>query len=287
MPGNAGRNSEAGLGGRASDGAGGGPADGNGCEAPAAEGCFEPCGGDPSGAWLLEDTCFDGGESADYCAGAFVDGTPRSSSMRLRIIEGRTLELKGSDNWDFRATVPRECLGIESTTPCALTDFYLEPLLTSFVTGLLCKENACGSCECAGALSGEPLAYGPLELGTTTMRFGSREVPYCVEGETLWLGGRGPDGAPKAAYKFLKRSCVGPPCSELPRDECELSLCTWGSDGCEGYSPCHHDYCDAEAGCTWGPPNPHCGYELGEYIAICRELSLEECHDVPGCIIDW
>lgn len=266
-------------------GAGGNPVDGNECEPPPESDCFEPCGGDPSGVWRIEDTCFDG---RDYCAGAFFIATSVENELKLHIVEGRQFEVKGSDRWDIRATLPHECLGIDSARSCRSAELYIEPLLLSFVNGLPCAENACGSCDCGGPLAGGFYMSGGVELGSKTLKLNSQELPYCVEGETLWLGGRGPDGVPKVAYKFRKQSCTGGRCEDLTEEQCPATPCRVGPDGCESVGVlCHHDYCDADLGCAWGPPVAHCGSPIGERVDGCDALSVEDCHDLPGCVIDW
>lgn len=273
-----------------SGGDGGSPVDGIGCEPPPTKhGCFEPCGGDPSGVWLIEETCLDGSEAAEYCPGGFFTGTSVENELKLHIVEGRQFEVGGTDRWDIRANLPHECLGIDRASPCASAELYIEPLIMSFVNGLPCKESACGTCECGGPLfGGYYYASGSVEVGATTLKLNTEEMPYCVQGDTLWLGGRGTDGEPKASYKFRKRSCTGPTCGELTEEQCRLTSCRSNSSGCEGTgSPCSHDYCDADLGCSWGPPEAHCGSPIGEVIAGCDALSVEDCHSLRGCVIDW
>jgi hypothetical protein len=140
------------------------------------------------------------------------------------------------------------------------------------------------------------------------------EVPYCVEGDTLWAGGVAPDGTPKVAYQFRRKSCVGTPlpCAERPDDQCSgdctpgrcvttaggdadtcasfaadqeqcdvATGCHWDPGGCWGTASdgCDLRNCDETPGCNWGTPQARCGGQIDS----CFTRSVASCSDTSGC----
>jgi hypothetical protein len=169
-----------------------------------------------------------------------------------------------------------------------------------------CAANACGVCDC------EAEDEHSLWLGNNWSRIGNRlnlgdvNTDYCVQGDTLWIGGNDDSGRPRAAYKFSKHSCQGTtiPCGQRTAAQCELGSCSaghckgklpshlgcdvaqsetdcgviegcvWDPVGCFGEATpeCNFDVCDTEPGCSWGPPKQRCA---GEALPCCQGLIAE------------
>jgi hypothetical protein len=296
------------------------------CSCPAAEvcqgeprQCFEPCGGNPLGVWVLEQTCFNASSDGIGCAGAFIDAVPDADNLRLEILENEPLVSMGSEGLEVTAKVPLQCLGIESVERCSEVDFYASPLLYSLSRSLACQASECGHCECtarvgSSAGNGYSGSGKPWQPGSTTLAFGGMEVPYCVDGDTLWAGGMSADGTPKVAYQFRRKSCSGTPlpCAEREDDECagdctpgrclptadgdadtcadfaadqpqcDLTAgCGWDPEGCWGTASerCDFRNCIETPGCSWGPPQASCGGQIDN----CFARSVASCSDTPGC----
>jgi hypothetical protein len=296
------------------------------CSCPAADicqgeprRCFEPCGGNPLGVWVLEQTCFNASSDGVGCAGAFIDAVPDAADLRLEILENEPIASKGSEGLEVTARVPLPCLGIESVERCSEVSFYASPLLYTLSQALTCQASECGHCECTdrvGAYAGNGYSGSgkPWQPGSTTLAFGGMEVPYCVDGDTLWAGGMSADGTPKVAYQFRRKSCSGTPlpCAEREDDECagdctpgrclptadgdadtcagfaadqpqcDLTAgCGWDPEGCWGTASerCDFRNCVETPGCSWGPPQASCGGQIDN----CFARSVVNCSDTPGC----
>jgi hypothetical protein len=270
---------------------------------------------------VLEQTCFNASSEGIGCAGAFIDAVPDADDLRLEILENEPPVGKGSEGLEVTARVPLQCLGIESVERCAEVNFYASPLLYTLSQGLDCQASECGHCECTdrvGSYAGNGYSGSgkPWQPGSTTLAFGALEVPYCVDGDTLWAGGIGSDGTPKVAYQFRRKSCGGTPvpCAERGDAECAGSLdcipgrcvttaggdatvcaefvtdkdqcdqttgCRWDPEGCWGTASeaCDFRNCDETPGCAWGPPEARCGGR----IESCFARSLASCRDTAGC----
>ncbi len=287
------------------------------CEAPRGT-CFEPCGGDALGLWVLEETCLPGAETSGACAGASIRATSSSSELIVEVLENEPVAVRGSELVELQAQVPLSCLGIESVERCVDADFYSTPLLFNGSSAPLgCEASACGFCECSGTVWGGSGAGAAWSPGSTTLAFGAVQVPYCVEGDTMWAGGGHIAGQPKVAYKFRRRSCLGVPvpCAERSPAECagggddcqpgrcvaseggasacasltyeescvRESGCEWVEGGCWGTAGDRcwsSDACEATPGCSWGPPEPRCG---GSRVS-CYGLDVADC-TAEGCSV--
>jgi hypothetical protein len=275
------------------------------CE-PAPTRCFEPCAGDPSGNWVLEEACFRGGTIAG-CQGGRVSGTARDLQMSMTLGDGEVLpRVTGRVTWDIVANAPPSCLGLGTDDSCGTIPLFLGPtgpLHASSSRAWLpsCEPSACGDCECAGESDDDTV----LSLAST---------PYCADGDVLWVGGAGKSGEPKVSYKFRRRSCTGTPvpCAERAAAQCalggdcrlgrcraasgdvpqcaeaELELhcqtiegCVWEPQVCTGSPRCNFATCEQVPGCSLGPPvAPHCAGQ-----ASCGgSLTVDECHE-PGCSV--
>jgi hypothetical protein len=286
----------------------------NVCQVPK-DNCFEPCGGDALGLWVLEETCFRSSKIGVGCegGGGALEGTSVPPDLRLEVFENEPVEFIGSESLDIRALVPLQCLGIDSVNRCGDAVFYASPLYFGVSRALACEPNACGLCECSGNLYGGRGSGRPWKPGASTLAFGAIEVPYCVEGDTMWAGGGEVEGEPKVAYKFRRRSCVGKPlaCAQRESGHCgtsgdclgghclpdgaEASVCAelffenhcvhqagckWVPEACQGVAAesCDPDYCAGTPGCSWGAPQPRCGGER----TSCYMLPPADC-TAPGC----
>lgn len=284
----------------------------NECEAPSGS-CFEPCGGDALGLWVLEQTCFTGAKTGQGCAGGTVEGTSSENDLKVLILENEPVVVSGSESLALRAQVPLQCLGIETVNRCKNAQFYASPLFFGFSQPLDCEASACGFCECSGDVWGGGGSGRPWVPGAETLAFGALNVPYCVEGDTMWAGGGELAGEPKVAYKFRRRSCVGEPlpCAKRESEQCGTSGdcrpgrcmpdggdaavcadqsyeeycslepgCKWVAGGCWGTASetCDYNYCEGTPGCSWGEPTPRCG----GVPAPCYTHDLSTC-SVAGC----
>ncbi len=286
------------------------------CAPDEPESCFEPCGGEPFGTWVLEDACL-AGNGLSSCTSGVLRGTPGEMDLRLRILDGGQLEIRGSESWDIAATVQLSCLGISTVNACSRAELYSDALLFSgWSNSTPCEANACGVCDCSGTLdAGVDGAFSYWSRQGTDLFFdNSYRVPYCVDGDELWLGGSS-DGGTRVSYKFKKQSCAGTPipCSERSADECDvdgycsvgrcqaqtgtvpscakaftetecgvLQGCTWDPEGCSGQAPssCDFETCGAVPGCAWGEPKARCGGEP----TPCEGLEVADC-GTPGCSV--
>lgn len=265
--------------------------------------CFEPCGGDPFGVWRLEQSCFSAGPLMvrDGCE-PFLNATPKENEITLRIADGGEFASYGKESWTVSSEVPLACLSIGSVNRCKDATFYSEISVfgaTGFGRGAAeCKANACGVCDCEGTEDNSTSPqYDGWRRSGTQLTLANVTVDYCVQGNTLWLGGKDASGAPRAAYKFSKHSCTGTPtpCAQRTLAQCEMSGdcvtghckgktssqlgcdavateqdcgitegCVWETGGCYGdaLSECYFDTCDEQPGCSWGDPKQHCAGEV-------------------------
>lgn len=298
------------------------------CSCPTSEicattkaGCFEPCGGDPRGAWVLEQTCMKGASAGGSCPDALISGTAPTGDFRIRVGDDGFVESIGQERLDVKARVPLSCLRIDSVNRCLDAEFYVGPFLFGTSKPVRCKATECGDCECSGAISaydGAALAGigQPWQPGSTTLPFGAIQVPYCVDGDSLWVGGTLADGTQKASYEFRRKSCTGTP---VPCEERDPSNCGPVDDGCwpghcvatagapqhcEGLSEqgcasedncqwqatqrcwgdtaraCDFANCDTTPGCSWGKPQARCRGDL----ATCYERGALGC-TISGCTL--
>lgn len=215
---------------------------------------------------MREQTCLPAAKLKG-CAGGLIESTASVGKLTLRVLENEPVIFAADETLDVRAKVPIECLGIDSVERCDVVDFYASPLFFGYSTNPLdCEASECGSCACSGKVLGGGGAGAPWKPGASTLAFGAIEVPYCVEGDTMWAGGGEVAGEPKVAYKFRRRSCVGKPlaCDEQAPANCDTT--------------CDFRSCDDTPGCSWGEPKARCGGER----AACYELDPAQCHS-PGC----
>jgi hypothetical protein len=281
--------------------------------------CFEPCGGDPVGNWVMDTGCLRGGVLDEDCRGGSIEGTPREATLRLSLDESGGLRVSGSEPWNILVRSPRACLSLEGAEPCDHGVLFTSALLFASSRSLVsCQLEVCGSCECSGWIDGANSAgilswtAAANQLTLTGRTFSDTTVPYCVQGDELWLGGGDTNGHTKVAYRFTKRSCTRtlPPCSERTFSECETTTdCGWGaclrSSDRSAYCPAgDEDYCVAPD-CVWDPNQcgetgaPGCdfhtceatpGCELGPPVARCvgnawcGGFDVNQCFE-PGCFV--
>jgi hypothetical protein len=248
------------------------------------------------------------------------------SSLRLMFAAEGDLHVTGYQSWDVTLSAPRSCAGLEEAAPCERGALFTSPLLFTQSRHLLsCQGQTCGSCDCSGVIDeGRPpgfswalgwtTAASQLTLSPSDSSFVPRSVPYCVQGDVLWVGGGEVDGQTLTAYRFRKRSCTQtlPACEERAFEECEETIgCRWGAclptpgsgrscngfyeSQCAEYAPdcawhalqcsssgvpnCEFHRCEEMPGCELGPPVARC---VGD--ASCREFEANECNE-PGCSV--
>ena len=270
--------------------------------------CFEPCGGEPFGIWRLDDACFADTHVAENSAcEPFLTAKPGKSTLMIKFSDGGQYSVGGQERWTVSSQVPLACLSIESVNRCVDATFYSEVTLFSESTPGGCTANACGVCDCTTEVDRYATGFGSnWSRAGNQLKLDSATVDYCVQGDTLWLGGKR-DGVPKAAYKFSKHSCEGTPvpCSQRTPEQCTMSLactvgqckgktaaqlgcesqseedcgvtegCVWDPKGCYGDpigQPCTIDNCDTELGCSWGAPKQRCA---GEPRPCCTGIASE------------
>ena len=281
--------------------------------------CFTPCGGDPFGGWVLEGSCFAGTAYDNSVCKTFTQATPGDSQLRMRILDGGDLDISANERWTSTTRISLACSSVFSTTACASAYYYPSVTLFSSMPRATCSANACGACDCAGqsndnaSLSSEPGYPLTWSKSGNNLVLNNMAVPYCVQGNELWIGGTSLVGQPRAAYKFKKQSCVGTPlacatrtpatcamggdctlglckstgttsqlrCSTaLQADDCAvLQGCTWNANLCygEASTTCPFVTCGDQPGCAWGPPTEHCGG-----FPACDGLNQADCSAL-GC----
>ncbi len=280
--------------------------------------CFEPCGGEPFGAWVLVDSCFRGKDSSFGCERS-ITATPGQSDLRIRILDGGEFQMAGIETWTVDATASVDCFGTKSVNTCKSEDLRVQGTLLQSFDWQRCAPSACGVCECKGDLSAEvQFDSWTWSRQGNELTVGSHILPYCVKGDELWLGGTRSNGDAQAAYKFKKKSCVGKPlpCSARTQEQCSqetgcytgickptgggsstrcasafsqdacgvIQGCTWDPNGCtgEGFPACDIATCEKVPGCSWGDPVEQCG----GFALDCssRNPTKEECVG-GGCSI--
>lgn len=260
--------------------------------------CFEPCGGEPFGAWVLEDTCFAGGQrSAGAACTSIISGELIEADVRLRFLDGGELDLQATERWAVTAQVPLPCVGRSTVERCQDSTYAPGVTLFGSTNAVSCEANDCGFCDCAGETGGTSFQeYFTWRRSGTMLQLGFAEFPYCVQGDEMWVGGEDGNGAPRVAYKFKKRSCTGTPvpCEERDLEACQSSEsckvgacvastgpntrcdqaqsqdiceviqgCEWQSEACtidREANPltCTFLNCERESGCSWGEPTARC-----------------------------
>jgi hypothetical protein len=284
--------------------------------------CFEPCGGDPFGNWIVEAGCLAGGELGEGCVGGSIAGTLGELSLRLSFEAEGLLRVSGREAWELSASAPRACLNLDGAEPCDQGVLFTSPLLFAQSRSVLgCQLEACGSCECSGAVDGRngPGSYRWVTSGTRLALDASSflspdlNVSYCVDGDVMYLGGDDTNGQSTVAYKLRKQSCVQtmPPCEVRPFEVCEATQdCRWGAClralGSQAFCDGWADFqCEEMSDCVWDPNRcsatgaPSCdfhdcermpGCELGPPVArcvgspTCSGFSADECNE-PGCSV--
>lgn len=285
------------------------------CETSPNTSCFEPCGGEPFGAWVLVDSCFGTGSVSSGSCQETIEAKPGTSDLRLRLLDYGDMQVYGTEEWTVAAQESLGCMGLSSVYSCPNATYWDESLLFSSASAFSCVANACGVCECGGKALGYLNNFFGFERWSRSgnnLRLGSLTTPYCVKGDELWIGGQevGSD-SPKPSYKFKKRSCTGTPlpCSARTAEQCAFGCsvgvckattgtlprcatafseedcgvvqgCTWDPDGCSGTAAesCQFENCGTEPGCTWGEPKARCG---GTAIS-CEARDVNSCTG-EGC----
>ena len=287
------------------------------CPRAAVAPCFTPCGGEPYGTWILEESCFKSVTTRKGDCEMVAQGTPGKNDITLQILADGTYQVFGAEDWSFTARMSLGCRGLTSTDQCATAAMNVDALLFSPTHTVTCAANACGACDCANPSEQAPITF-PFSVDGTTpvgniLELGLFRTPYCVQDDVLWIGGAGLDGTPKVSYKFRKKSCQGTPavcaqrtpaqctqdsyctlgsCVGTPRDpiltcfgadqaSCtSLPGCRWLPNACIGYEPatCDLAACVGKAlGCAFGAPMAKCGGD-----SSCGSRSATDCTD-PGC----
>lgn len=306
-----------GGGGDDAGGAGGTPVPTNHCPRMPGTPCFEPCGGDPTGVWRLEDSCFSTTASVSSCD-IVAEGTPGKSAILLAIQPDGTASIHGTEDWSIHAQMSAECRGLTSADSCDTASYNSDALLFSYTRAMSCRPSACGACDCEDATVHADID-SPTSQGTTgregnLLRLGFFRTPYCAQGDTLWIGGASVDGAPKVSYKLRKQSCRGTPtpCPARTPDQCMLDNgcylgncrgvlaandarcgafdpiscgrqpgCRFDPASCAGAADriCDIQICDTQPGCAWGAPIQVCGGN-----SACSLLAVADCTG-PGCSV--
>jgi hypothetical protein len=289
--GDAGEAGNAGVSGMAGTG---GAAGSDGCSSTQAS-CFEPCGGDPSGNWILETGCLTGDSIREGCVGGSIEGTPDELRLRLTFATDGTFGVSGREGWELAARVPLACLGLDDAQACDRGVLFTSPLLFATSRSLMtCAPGSCDSfCDCSAVVAGNQSSPGRwnAEGDRLTLETGIQErqrvsIPYCVmHDDVLWLGGDDGAGQSKVAYRLRKYSCTQtqPPCEARTQKECPTTEdCRWGSclpsTGsaaifCEGYDEIQ---CPSQD-CIWEPNR--CGWNSGP------GCDFHRCEWMPGCVL--
>ena len=288
------------------------------CKSPESTSCFEPCGGDPTGGWVLEESCFPTSttDSGSGCQRVFA-ATPGANELRIRLGESGRMDFSGMEEWSVNVTTSLSCLSIDSVKDCDTASLRANPFAFAISGNVVgCKENPCGVCDCGGKVRGDPSITLGWQSEGDLLWFGSTALPYCVEGDTLWLGGSTPNVPPTAAYKLKKRSCEGKPlaCEARSEAQCEQGRgctlgrckkvsdttfdcastssepecnlfegCGWIANECWGSAPANCEFlsCGVEPGCSFGAPRARCG---GTPEENCYNRELARCAG-DGCSI--
>jgi hypothetical protein len=279
---------------------------------------FEPCGGDPTGNWVLESGCLGGDALGEACTGGSIEGTLNDPGLRLMFDEEGNLRASGRDAWDLTVRAPRACLGLDDGEPCSQGVLFTSALPFQASRSLIaCQKEACGACECSGTIDsatsmGATWTIDGSQLRLDTPGLEPSSMPYCVRDDVLWLGGGERNGQTQAGYKLRKRSCTQtlPSCSaRTTQEDCTVTQdCRWGAcvgtPGSSAFCELWADFqCLEEPDCTWEADRcapsgaPGCefarcedmpGCELGPPVAHCVGLAhcggfeADDCEE-PGC----
>ncbi|MES1166237.1 MAG: hypothetical protein ABUR63_10790, partial [Verrucomicrobiota bacterium] len=287
------------------------------CPHAAVAPCFEPCGGDPYGSWILEESCFNSVTTRKGNCEMVAQGIPGNNDITLQILADGTYQVTGAEDWSFTARMSLGCRGLTSTDQFGAAAMNVDALLFSPTHTVTCAANACGACDCANPSEQAPITF-PFSVDGTTpvgnvLELGIFRTPYCVQNDVLWIGGAGLDGTPKVSYKFRKKSCQGTPavceqrtpaqcmqdsycilgsCVGTPRDPnttCAINdaaICTsnpgcrWLPNACTGYPPTTCDFAACVGntlGCAFGAPMAKCGGN-----SSCDLRTATDCTG-PGC----
>jgi hypothetical protein len=254
------------------------------CKEPRSAGtpCFTPCGGDPFGTWTLDTACW---QERAATAIPFITDLSNSSSFSLQIEEGGTLRVAGDEFWSFRGfTYSPNGDGV-----CPNVSLETAGLLLFGTSGSDhsdCSGDPCLTCTCeASALNSMDWQGGRWSRSGTELQLAesssasSFSVPYCVNGDEMWIGGGG-----TVAYRLRKGVCVGTPAPCAARnpdqcslgDGCSLGACEPTASGsatvCQGASTAAN--CSTYANCLWN-------------ANACRGTPPDDCSwqncNVPGC----
>jgi hypothetical protein len=279
--------------------------------------CFEPCGGEPFGSWVLEDACASGSFDNGTCRETLT-GTPGDTRLRVLILTDGLFKVYGEEDWALSAMISPACFPVSSVESCPFAMVSWSAFLFAYASASFCTPGECDQCACETKVSGKTDATIGWTTAGTRISYGSGSLSaeYCVQGDTLWMGGTSSDGRPKVSYKFKRQSCAGRPvpCGERAAAECaqgdgcltgsckpvsgseptcdpqfgeqecsELEECTWDPDGCRGQAPetCTFETCDEAPGCTWGAPRERCA----GYAWECNNRYWPECEGY-GCTLD-
>jgi hypothetical protein len=282
------------------------------CSVKAASSCFEPCGGDLSGNWVLENSCFGPASTSKGVCETVISGTSTKSSLLLTASVAGELAVYGTESWSISATMSLGCRGLAAADLCSSASLLSDALLFSYTQPMSCSPNSCGACDCeAHDVNGTiafPLSRAVDPLLASFLRTGPFTFPYCVTGDVLWIGGTAQDGTPKVSYKFRKHSCQGTttPCAQRALAECELGQgcsrgvctnarpgtatgcgdvtssdgclpeqgCLWNPNVCVGTADvsCDPTVCGIRPGCTWGAPMQRC-----TGISDCAYRTSDQC----------
>lgn len=277
--------------------------------------CFEACGGEPFGAWVVEETCFlGGGGGGNGGCQQNVRASSEATDLRLRILDGGYVDIIGTEQLDIEAKVTPDCVGVRSVNSCENVEYRADVFLFSAERNAACEANACGVCDCYGSLENYPMfGASQWQRQGTTITINGLQMDYCVDGDEMWLGGGTRYGLPRPAYRLRKESCVGTPtpCAERSQKECSsdnfcrlglcvatsgtqahctpgydelrcnvIQGCAWDPDVCtgEGAPFCAFETCNDQPGCSWGAPEARCG----GFAEECPNRQEENC-DGGGC----
>lgn len=162
--------------------------------------CFEPCGGDPLGVWQLSYGCYAAREVQGSSCPAFQDGEMLRSYLTLELRQpdptfaADTAFIDGVESWRFWTIYARECGPCRKLTaqPTAM----LFGILAE-VTGVL---DTCAQCDCPSGGGASVALAEPHQVNGNLLTIGAMDLPFCVKGDQLWIG-----GGEKVAYMFTRR----------------------------------------------------------------------------------
>jgi hypothetical protein len=118
------------------------------CSAKTGSSCFEPCGGDLSVNWVLEDSCFGPASTSKGVCETVISGTSTKSSLLLTASVAGELAVYGTESWSISATMSLGCPGLASADLCSSASLLSDALLFSYTQPMSCAPNSCGACDC-------------------------------------------------------------------------------------------------------------------------------------------